>query len=156
MTCGADDMRAYRINARLSDPVIIIIFISMYIYYFFSPFVFRVPPRRVSRNTICPRRPTSGTGRFFIRVQNQIRVPAGRKYRLCGTTAPPPAGTTVLRSSALRPVRRPVPRAIAFSHFIPRAITKLLIKIHRVLVQRPSRHDCVTSIFCYIIWPAIL
>lgn len=72
MTCGADDMRAYRINARLSDPVIIIIFTSIYNVYvyilFFSLFVFRVPPRRVSRNTICPRRPTSGTGRFFIRV----------------------------------------------------------------------------------------
>jgi len=40
MTCSVDDMRAYRINARLSDPVIIIIFISIYIYF---PFVFCFP-----------------------------------------------------------------------------------------------------------------
>lgn len=92
MTCGADDMRAYRINARLSDPVIIIIFLFLCTYIFFCPVRFQCSPLVVqSRNTICPRRPTtSGTGRFFIRVQNQIRVPAGRKYRLCAARRPLP------------------------------------------------------------------
>lgn len=140
MTCSADDMRAYRINTRLSDPVIIIIFIS--IYYFFPV---RFPFPLVSQNTIFPRRPTSGTGGFFFFLsvfRIKFACPpvvniafAARRHLLHLPHLP------ARSSSDCPPACHPVPRAIAFSHFVPRAITKLLIKIHRA--RNYARHTTV-------------
>lgn len=125
MTCSADDMRAYRINARLSDLVIIIICISIYIYiYIFPVFCFPSCPETQFALNVQRQAPVVFLSVFRIKFACLPVVNIAFAARLY---LPPPLPTNCsLARLPVAPCHEQSRFPILFC-----TITKLLLKIHR-------------------------